>query len=187
MTINGQPDILHLGCGEDYREGELNVDAVGSVGPDEVVDLDKTPWPWDDEAFVYIRANHVFEHLTDIESALRECERVLKRGGTLRTAWPVGVDAVADPDHKRRWTWRTPQFYCGKRHWDTDVGLEVTKREVDLWPASGVNVFAFWSKAKWTLRKRIEGPGPWCFNQSGSSGEFRVVFEKPAKRTPGNE
>lgn len=179
MTVNGQPDILHLGCGEDYRIGELNVDAVASVGPDEVVDLNDRPWPWEDNAFVHIRANHVFEHLDDIETALRECARVLKTGGTLRTAWPVGLDAVADPDHKRRWTWRTPLFYCGERHWDSDVGLRVVTREVDLWPASGDNLFSALDKGKWTVRKFLEGPGPWCFNQSGASGEFRVVFEKP--------
>lgn len=187
MTINGQPDILHLGCGEDYREGELNVDAVPSVDPDQVVNLNHYPWPWDGESFAHIRANHVFEHLDSVEAALRECARVLKPGGTLRTAWPVGLDAIADPDHKQVWEWRTPEFYCGKRHWDTDVGLRVVDREVDLWPASGDNVFSAWDKLTWAVRHRLEGPGPWCFNQSGASGEFRVVFEKCGGRTPWNQ
>lgn len=184
---NGLPEILHLGCGTDYRDGELNVDAVKSVNPDEVVDLNYTPWPWESESFVRIRANHVFEHLDDVTAALRESSRVLRPGGELHTAWPVGLDAVADPDHKHVWEWRTPEFYCGKRHWDTDVGLRVVDREVSLWPASGDNLFSAWDKLRWSLRDRLEGPGPWCFNQSGASGEFRVVFEKCAERTPWNE
>lgn len=172
------PDVLHLGCGEDYRTGEHNVDAVESVEPDEVVDLEERPWPWTDNSFSIVRANHVFEHMDDVEATLRECVRVLKPGGQLRTAWPVGLDAVADPDHKNIWEWRTPLFYTGERHWDSDVGLRVVTREVDLWPASGDNLFSALDKAKWALRKRLEGPGPWCFNQSGASGEFRVVFVK---------
>lgn len=180
-------EVLHLGCGEDYRDGEHNVDAVGSVGPDEVVDLDDTPWPWPDNEFTYIRAYHVLEHLQDIEAVLRECQRVLVDGGQLEARLPIGLDAVADPDHKHVWEWRTPEFYTGKRHWDTDVGLRVINREVDLWPASGDNLFSAWDKLRWSVRKRLEGPGPWCFNQSGASGEFRVVFEKCPKRTPWNE
>lgn len=174
-----QPDILHLGCGEDYRENELNVDAVEAVGPDEVVNLDDTPWPWAAESFTTIRAYHVFEHLEDVEAALRECSRVLVPGGKLLSRWPVGLDAIADPDHEHVWTWRTPEFYTGKRHWDRDVGLKVEDRNVRLWPAGQDNPLAAWNAFMWRVRLWLEGPGPWCFNQSGSSGEFEVVFRKP--------
>lgn len=172
------PDVLHLGCGEDYRDGEHNVDAVASVDPDEVHDLDEHPWPWPDGSFTLIRAYHVLEHLEYVETALRECARVLVPGGRLETRWPVGLDAIADPDHEHVWTWRTPEFYCGARHWDTDVGLEVVERDVELWPAGSNNWMAAAEKFYWQMRMRKEGPGPWCFNQSGSSGEFTVVFEK---------
>lgn len=180
------PDTLHLGCGEDYRAGEWNVDAVASVDPDEVVDLDETPWPWPDATFRYIRAYHVLEHVADIEAALRESARVLQPGCRLVVKLPVGLDAIADPDHKHVWTWRTPEFYCGKRHWDRDVGLRVLSRDVSLWPAGQENPLAALDKLRWSLRRLFDGPGPWCFNQSGSSGEFTVVFEKPAFRTPWN-
>lgn len=176
---NPDPEVLHLGCGEDYREGEVNVDAVAEVEPDVLVDLDDYPWPWEDGSFSVIRAYHVFEHLEDVEMALRECARILVSDGTLITRWPVGLDAVADPDHEHMWTWRTPEFYTGKRHWDRDVGLEVTDRSVDLWPAGQDNVLAVWDKLLWEARFRLEGAGPWCFNQPSSCGEFEVVFRKP--------
>lgn len=178
-TSMDYPDVLHLGCGDDYREGEWNVDAVGAVDPDEVVDLETVPWPWPDETFTTIRANHVLEHLTDVEAALRQCERVLRPGGQLVTRWPIGLDSIADPDHTHVWTWRTPEFYCGKRHWDTDVGLRVVSRDASLWPAGQESPLAALDKAKWALRRLFDGAGPWCFNQSGSSGEFTVVFSKP--------
>lgn len=173
-----KPTTLNLGCGTDYRADAWNVDAVATVGPDEVVDLDKVPWPWPDESFTTIRAHHVFEHLSDVEAVLRECARILQPHGRLITRWPVGADAIADPDHKQVWTWRTPEFYCGKRHWDTDVGLEVVDRTVDLWPAGPNWPGSVWQTLRWESRFQITGAGPWCFTQQGSSGEFEVVFEK---------
>lgn len=178
MSDSGLPSTLHLGCGEDYRENEHNVDAVAAVEPDEVVDLAETPWPWPDATFDRVRANHVLEHLPDVETALRECARVLAPGGRLISRWPVGVDAWADPDHEHRWDWRTPLYYCGERHWDVDVGLRVVSRDVSLWPAGQRNALAALDKAAWWYRRFRDGPGVWCFNQSGASGEFTVVFEK---------
>jgi len=186
MSDRDLPKTLHLGCGQNYREGEWNVDAVAAVAPDEVVNLAETPWPWPDITFHRIRANHVFEHLPDIEAALRECARILVPGGRLITRWPVGTDAWADPDHTHEWDWRTPLFYCGKRHWDVDVGLRVVSRDVELWPAGQSNELALLDKIAWKYRRWRDGPGSWCFNQSGSSGEFTVVFQKPPHQTPWN-
>ena len=174
-----RPPRLHLGCGEDYRPGYHNVDYVDAVDPDEQVDLNHYPWPWPDGSFQVIRAEHVFEHLEQLELALRECERLLKSGGRLITVWPIGTDAIADPDHKRLWTWRTPEFYCGSRHWDLDVGLEVVDRDVDLWsqhPSSHVRGIVEFVVDRWL---RVYGPGPWCFDLSTVCGEFTVEFKKP--------
>lgn len=170
------PDVLHLGCGEDHHQDATNVDIVEECNPDEVVDLNETPWPWPDDSVREIRAYHVFEHLDDVECVLRECARILRPSGRLVTAWPIGIDARADPDHERVWTWRTPEFYCGKRHWDVDVGLSVVDRDVTLWShrpgVFGVVATAFY---RWQLRRN--GPGPWCFGVPMSSGELQVVFE----------
>lgn len=173
------PDTLHLGCGEDYREGWHNVDYVPSVDPDEVVDLDKYPWPWGDGSFETIRGSHVFEHLEDVEAALRECERILEPGGRLIVTVPVGVDARADPDHNHEWTWRTPTFYCGARHWDTDVGLDVVDRRVDIWSHRRPPRLARLITRYWTWKIRRYGAGAWCFSLPAMSGEFTTIFERP--------
>lgn len=170
-------ELLHLGCGEDYREGWHNVDYVESVGPDEVVDLDDTPWPWPDASFTRIEAHHVFEHLENMELALRESARVLKPGGALVVTMPMGLNSIADPDHKHVWTWQTPEFYCGKRHWDVDVGLHVAAKSVD----THTHLRGVWGaldRLKWWYHERLYGPGEWCFSWPSMSGEFRVVFGK---------
>lgn len=171
-------NALNLGCGLDYHDDAVNVDIDSSIKTDMVVDLEERPWPWPDENFDEIRAFHVFEHLSDTEATLRECARILKTGGQLITVWPMGINAVADPDHEHIWTWQTPEFYCGKRHWDIDTGLVVKDKSVELhthlsgWMAVSLRLL-------WAYQLARFGPGEWCFNLSTMSGEYTVVFKKP--------
>lgn len=169
-------DTLHLGCGRDYRPDAHNVDAVASVGPDEVVDLEETPWPWPDSSFERIDAEHIFEHLEDIEAVLRECARVLEPGGELRVVMPMGANSVADPDHDHIWTWQTPEFYTGSRHWDVDVGLDVVEKSVETHTHLSGPLGAL-DRLKWQVQKRRQGYGEWCFSWPSMSGEFTVVFQ----------
>lgn len=176
-------DVLHLGCGEDYHEDAWNVDAVGEVDPDEQYNLEELPWPWESETFDAIRAFHLFEHLDDMEAALRESERILRPGGTLALKLPMGNDAIADPDHDwgggNPWTWRTPEFYTGKRHWDIDVGLEVEYRDCELWSLGPTWIQQGFMQSVWEWRIARNGCGEWCFSLPRMSGEFTVVFRKP--------
>lgn len=187
---DGQPlgatdfNTLNLGCGDKQERAAWNVDVSPDCDPDEVVDLSEFPWPWPDETFERILAFHVLEHLPDIERALRECERVLKSGGRLIAHVPIGLDADADPDHEwgqtgRPWTWRTPCFLCGQRHWDVDVGLEVADRNVRLWSMRPSGSLQSLQTAIWKWRLARKGPGPWCFGLPTAAGEFKVAFEKP--------
>lgn len=180
MTNMRDYNVLHLGCGEDYHEDAWNVDAVPNVDPDEVYNLNELPWPWDGESWDAIRAYHVFEHLDDIEAALREAARLLRPNGKLVLKLPMGNDAVADPDHTwgkgNPWTWRTPLFYTGERHWDVDVGLDVYNRQVDIWPLHATQPERVFWKGVWTAKLWGFGPGEWAFSLPQMSGEFRVVF-----------
>lgn len=177
QSITTIEPVLHLGCGTDIHEDAYNVDKVGLEGVDQTIDLNEYPWDLPRDEFHEIRAFHVFEHLDDIEQALRECADCLSTGGKLIVKLPVGQNAIADPDHEREWIWDTPEYYCGARHWDVDVGLTVVDRDVTL--RTHLNgSFGAVAKGLITLYERQHGQGRWMFDVPFTSGEFTVVFRK---------
>lgn len=168
---------LNLGCGEDYRDGWVNVDVVPECDPDLVVNLSSFPWPFAAASFDRILAGHVFEHLPSIGDALAECGRILRPGGTVDIRLPIGLDYEADQTHQTRWTWLSPEFATGKRHWDRDTGLELVDRHVDLWSQlPGIEHRLYQRYLEWRLEKF--GPGRWCFALPATAGEFRIRFRK---------
>lgn len=171
---------LHLGCGENTCSAWHNVDKINHDGVDEVVDLSKHPWPWEDGAFSEIIAEHIIEHLDDQEMALRECSRVLKPGGIARIAVPMGQNYRTDPDHNLNiaWEWDTPEMFCGKRPWDVDVGLEVLGKSTSLAVHVPGLVGGVYRRAVSEFEK-IHGPGRWQFDLPATSGEFTIIFHNP--------
>src|SRR5262245_29516061 len=111
---------LLLGCGSDRRrrlvvdgrEGWSRLVALDynrDHRPDVVADLDKTPWPFADEAFDEIHAYEVLEHLGQQGDArsffahFGEVYRMLKPGGYLAATCPSWQSSWAwgDPSHRR--------------------------------------------------------------------------------------
>ncbi|HND32255.1 MAG TPA: hypothetical protein PKY30_08075 [Myxococcota bacterium] len=54
---------LNLGCGSRKMAGWVNVDRYAGCQPDQVVDLEQTPWPWADNSAEEVQMIHVLEHL----------------------------------------------------------------------------------------------------------------------------
>jgi hypothetical protein len=54
---------FNMGCGHNRLEGHVNVDAFAACAPDEVIDLERTPWPWPDNCAEEIVFNHSLEHM----------------------------------------------------------------------------------------------------------------------------
>lgn len=111
--MNAQQDreeiIINLGCGFRHYVGAINVDAFEICKPDVVHDLNKFPWPFDDNYADRITAWHLFEHLEDWWGAFGECARILKLGGTLEIHVPDAscTGALAYRDHNHvffRWS-----------------------------------------------------------------------------------
>ncbi len=86
---------LNLGCGKDYRQGWVNLDAVISVHPDVVHDISK-PLPFKDQNFDFVLAQDILEHFTKEEVVLviGEIARILKVGGQLEVRVPNVTDIV---------------------------------------------------------------------------------------------
>ena len=112
---------LNLGCGLNKFDGYLNVDVSDLVKPDQIVDLNVTPWPWKDNEFGHIVAKDVLEHLggdaNDFVSVIKEMYRISDNGAV----WEVQVPhwrcdvALDDPTHKRLITLGTFMLFNQKK------------------------------------------------------------------------
>lgn len=82
---------LHLGCGNTYMKGYINVDNLSECPGakiDKNVDLDIYPWPFRTASIEEVLMSHVIEHLKRPDKALREISRVMKPGGVFRLVVP---------------------------------------------------------------------------------------------------
>lgn len=83
---------LNLGCGYMKFEDHLNVDIDEKTNPDEVVDLNTTPWPWKDNEFGHIIAKEILEYLgndkKDLVRILKEMYRISDNGAIWEIAIP---------------------------------------------------------------------------------------------------
>lgn len=98
---------LNLGCGFKKFNGFVNVDKSSLVNPDEIVDLNSVPWPWNDNEFDHIVAKDILEHLGDTNDdfidIIKEMYRVSENGAIweiLVPHWRCDI-AIDDLTHKR--------------------------------------------------------------------------------------
>lgn len=108
--INGAVK-LDLGCGRHKKEGMLGVDIAPLEGVDLVLDLRKTPWPWENDSVDYIYSHHTLEHFNpeNFVKVMNEAYRVLKPGSFFEIIVPLypSDSAMQDFDHKMYFTTET--------------------------------------------------------------------------------
>jgi len=125
---------LNLGCGGDKREGYVNVDIRKEVNPDRIMDLEKTPYPFDNESVDEILAKDVIEHFSfrNVERVVKEWHRILKKGGKLVIQTP-DLDAIlkAIKDGKIKGWWQISYWlYGGQDYPENTHRLIFTKKEI---------------------------------------------------------
>ncbi|MCA9478560.1 MAG: methyltransferase domain-containing protein [Nanoarchaeota archaeon] len=79
---------LNLGCGTDHMKGWLNVDYKDLPEVDKVMDLNKFPYDFKSNSVDYIYMDHVLAHLKYPNKTIKECHRILKKGGILEIKVP---------------------------------------------------------------------------------------------------
>ena len=97
--------VLGAGIGWVKQPNQQLLDIRSFEGIDHVVDLNITPWKFEDNSFDSIIAIHLIEHLDNLISFMDECHRILRPSGELYIETPIaGGDPdleFADPTHIR--------------------------------------------------------------------------------------
>lgn len=107
-----KPIWLNLGCGDDIREGYINVDC--NYKHENVFNHDlEMDWPWLDSTVDYIIASDIIEHLHDKIFTMNEAYRVLKNDGRLHITVPTtdGPGAFQDPTHVSYWNRNSFKYF----------------------------------------------------------------------------
>lgn len=128
--------VLHLGCGGKKLPGSTGVDFCEESDADVIWDLDKTPYPFEDNSWDRVVAEHVLEHVNNYLPAIEEIHRILKPGGVLDVEVPYfsSVFAFSDPTHRRFYTSRSFDYFVrGTPVFDFHYSTaEFKKREVRI-------------------------------------------------------
>ena len=99
FSINGEGPRINLGAGWDHTKGMVRVDVAGD--PDVLADVRHLPF--EDNAFVEVRAFHILEHLPreQLIPIMNEWWRITKVGGAVDIEIPLAPSdlAWADPTH----------------------------------------------------------------------------------------
>jgi ubiquinone/menaquinone biosynthesis C-methylase UbiE len=103
---------LNVGCGLNIKKDWINLDLHKLNGVDVVHDIEKVPWPFENDYFDEIECFHVLEHVEYIP-ILEETYRILKKNGVIRIAVPhfTSPFSFIDPTHKKLFSIRTFEFF----------------------------------------------------------------------------
>ncbi len=102
---------LNLGCGEFKKAGYVNVDFGAVSEPDVRHDLNRFPYPFADDSFSRIEADHVLEHLEDPFAVMREIHRVGRDGATVRIRVPHFSRGFTHAEHRRGFDASFPLYF----------------------------------------------------------------------------
>jgi hypothetical protein len=105
---------LNLGCGNDYRQGWVNVDK-GSCKCDVVHDIEVAPFPFEDNTVEHVLLQHILEHIdpNNLYTLVKELYRVCVNGATIHIESPMAGsnNYFTDPTHKMPVTDRTFDYF----------------------------------------------------------------------------
>ena len=104
---------LNLGCGKNILKGYVNLDISPYPGVDVLHDLNKFPYPFEDNTFDYVYSEHTIEHLDNLEKTIKELHRICKPMAILHIRVPhfsCGIN-YRDPTHKRLFSYFTFDYF----------------------------------------------------------------------------
>jgi len=123
---------IHLGCGNDYKEGYVNIDLSKEVKPDKVWDLEKTPLPFKENFVEEVLANHVLEHIRNFIPLMHDLHRICKSGALIkiRTPFYSTWGQYNDPTHVRFFSPFTFNYFSSWKNYAHQVGAKKEMFEI---------------------------------------------------------
>jgi SAM-dependent methyltransferase len=121
---------LHLGCGENYKEGYINCDISQEVNPDKIVDLEEK-LPFKNNSIDEIIINHTLEHINNFIPLMHEFYRVCKKESIIyiKTPFYSAWGQYNDPTHVRFFTPFTFDYFK-KSIYSHEVGCDKDMFEI---------------------------------------------------------
>jgi SAM-dependent methyltransferase len=105
--------VLDLGCGSRKFPNSVGVDKIENGEADIIWDLNKYPWPLQDNSFDLIVLHHFLEHADDVVKTMEEIYRVGKPGARVLIQVPFfrNLDALTDITHKHFFTLHSIDYF----------------------------------------------------------------------------
>jgi len=148
--------ILDLGCGKRKYKSAIGIDAAKNSDADIIHDLNKFPYPFNDNTFDYIYCNDILEHLDNIIEVIEELYRISKSRAKIIIRSPhfSSHNAYTDLTHKRAFGIRSFDFFTNEqssviKYLHTKAQFKIIKKKIKP------NRFIFKFKGKWIKIRNI--------------------------------
>lgn len=82
---------LNMGCGFKKLNYHWNVDVEPKCNPDQILDFEITPWPYEDNFFEFIAADNILEHLGQDPKVFTKIIKEMYRISAPNAEWYVRV------------------------------------------------------------------------------------------------
>ena len=190
--------VINLGCGKTRIPRSIGVDRAKIDNFVDVIhDLEKLPYPFEDNFADEIHCYHVLEHLTQPIKKLEEIHRILKPGGKLYLRVPhfSSMMAFTDLTHLRPFGYAS--FNCFEKNschnFYTNIRFRIVSNKIKyfgFYPNNGVyekyiqpNRYSFPVRLFVRLVNSLINLSPtfferfWCYYVGGAS-EISLILEK---------
>jgi predicted SAM-dependent methyltransferase len=148
---------LNMGCGFKKLFDHWNVDIEQKCNPDQVLDLDQTPWPFEDNFFTKITCDNILEHLGQNPKVFTNIIKEMYRVSQDKAEWYICVPHHRcdlfwdDYTHVRPLSAKTFKMFDQKFNYDTiQRGLSEStfgiyhSVDLDVYDAT-YNIIPYWS------------------------------------------
>lgn len=91
MSMMPESNKLNMGCGFKKLDDHWNVDIEPKCNPDQVLDFEKFPWPYNDNYFTKIHCDNILEHLGQDPKVFTKIIKEMYRVSQDRSEWYICV------------------------------------------------------------------------------------------------